>query len=349
MRHRDRRNGGHSLLRVELYVTYVLINEAPAARSRDPLELNENPVGSACSDQCGGPTAKTPRRNPQETSRMMSDTQMTPAECGPDAVTAALVARLGTVLPGAAVPLREGDPAPLGIHYCLAPEAPGPGLLAEDGLPQPDKATIRPPQGYTHTMWAGGEMRFHEPLRVGDRVERRFRLLAVGERAARSGMLAFGGIEHGFFVGDQRRVTDIQSYVFRMAGAQIAARGGAAPVPPDWMQLRRLVPDEVALFRFSALTYNPHRIHFDAPYTTGTEGFPGLVVHGPLMAALLLDACAGLVGAQAVAAIRFRAVSPAFVGEAMTIHAQRQGGSVALELRVAPDRCIMTAQADLRD
>jgi 3-methylfumaryl-CoA hydratase len=258
---------------------------------------------------------------------------------GPDVVTPALVARFAATF-GL---VRPAGRLPPGLHACLAPDAVPPALMGPDGLPVPAAAPVPLPEGFARTMWAGGSIAWHGVLAEGDTVERRLRVLPVEEKAARHGRLAFGGLEQDYCVGGVLRVRDTHRYVFRSADTVLAPPAEAPPC--DWPVLAEHMIDEVMLFRYSALTFNAHRIHVDAPYATAAEGFPGLVVHGPLSATLLMLAAEALAGAP-LARIAFRATAPAFCGERLAVHGQRDGDTLRLELRSGAKR-VMTAEAGL--
>jgi 3-methylfumaryl-CoA hydratase len=180
-------------------------------------------------------------------------------------------------------------------------------------------------------MWAGSRFEFHRPLRVGDTVRRTSTIEAVQERQGRSGALVFVTVRHEFTVNGAEATTgpalrEWHDIVYREAPAPGAPAGAGEPAPvPDpalahWQ--RRLVPDEVLLFRYSALTFNGHRIHYDRRYVTQTEGYPGLVVHGPLIATLLLDLLHRQLPQARVRGFSFKARHPCFDGDVLELHGQ---------------------------
>jgi 3-methylfumaryl-CoA hydratase len=220
---------------------------------------------------------------------------------GSDVVTAGLVDRFRVTLER---PAAAGGPVPLGLHWCLAPEATEAEDMGPDGLPA-DGGIIPPLRSLTGIMWGGGEVQFRQPLRIDDAVERVSQLIGLSEKSGRSGRLAFARLQHEYAVRGTVCVSEVQTIVFR---APVTAPPAEGPVVEEHWDFRRTVtPTPPMLFRFSALTFNPHRIHYDQPYATAVEHFPGLVVHGPLTAALLLDACAEHVGAGAIAQFRVKA------------------------------------------
>jgi 3-methylfumaryl-CoA hydratase len=236
-----------------------------------------------------------------------------------DIVTGSLAARFLAALGRETDEGAEGKAAPLGLHWCLAPEVPGAGDLLPDGIPA---GGIMPTLDLPRRVWAGGTVRFHAPLRIGDRVERRSRVLDVDRKTGRSGPVAFVQIEHLFTVDGRPHVADLQTIAYRAA----APEGEARPVPhppatdPPGRLLRQVTTDPAMLFRFSAVTFNAHRIHYDRGYTEEVEGYPGLLVHGPLTASLLLDTAAAKFGAGRIGSASFRAAAPAICGQTLTIH-----------------------------
>ncbi len=150
-----------------------------------------------------------------------------------------------------------------------------------------------PPVPLPRRMWAGGRLHWHAPLRVGDEVRRVSTIASVTHKAGRTGDLLFVLVKHEVHNAHGLCLTEEHDIVYRPA----AQPGDAAPAPlpaaqqvqPGTVWLREVVPDDVLLFRYSALTFNGHRIHYDRQYVTQVEGYPGLVVHGPLIATLLVD------------------------------------------------------------
>ncbi|PUE30138.1 acyl-CoA dehydrogenase [Limnohabitans sp. JirII-29] len=150
-----------------------------------------------------------------------------------------------------------------------------------------------PPVPLPRRMWAGGRLEWHAPLRVGDAVRRVSTIASVTHKAGRTGDLLFVLVKHEVHNAHGLCLTEEHDIVYRPA----AQPGDAAPAPlsaaqqvqPGAVWQREVVPDDVLLFRYSALTFNGHRIHYDRQYVTQVEGYPGLVVHGPLIATLLVD------------------------------------------------------------
>ena len=224
-----------------------------------------------------------------------------------------------------------------GYHWCLAlPDAPTAGL-GEDGHPLRESSpdSFLPPVPQPRRMWASSKVEFLIPLCVGAQIERRSKVASVTAKNGASGPLVFVDIAHETHADSALAVREVQSLVYRdppPAGTPPAppAPGSDAFDPGDWDAHRALEPSEPLLFRFSALTFNSHRIHYDAPYAADVEGYRGLVVHGPLTATLLLDLARRHLGDNELKGFSFRGVSPAIAGE--MLHLVLRGNDAAFEL-----------------
>ena len=243
-----------------------------------------------------------------------------------------------------------GDALPQGIHWCLCtPEAPN-AELGPDGHPLRTAASLLPPIPLPRRMWAGSAIEFVRPIGIGEPVERTTRVATIEEKSGRSGSLAFATLEHTFAVDQEIAVRETQTLVFR---AEPPADAPPAPPMPSaarfdpagWDRIERITPDAPLLFRYSALTFNTHRIHYDADYVRDVEGYRGLVVHGPLMASLLLQLAAREAGENALRRFTFRALGPAIAGEELVFALTRRD---RLELGVfaADGREVMRADAE---
>lgn len=247
-------------------------------------------------------------------------------------------------------PSVEAGPLPQGVHWCLCtPEAPG-SSLGPDGHPLRDASSLLPPVPLPRRMWAGSEIEFLAPIAVGQAIERVSRIAAVEEKRGKSGALAFVTLAHAYSADGALAVRETQTLVFREAPPAAAQ---AVPPPPSgatfdeagWDRVERLVPDTPLLFRYSALTFNTHRIHYDADYVRDIEGYRGLVVHGPLMASLLLQLAARELGENMLERFAFRAVGPMVAGEELVL-ALARGRPLALGVFAADGREVMRADAE---
>ena len=177
-----------------------------------------------------------------------------------------------------------------------------------------------PPVPLPRRMWAGSDLAFHAPILPGQTIERTTTIESITEKTGSTGPLCFVVLRHELTADGKPATTDRHTIVYREATS--VPEGSAAkppredsPVPDGWDWTRSVRPNEVMLFRYSALTFNSHRIHYDHPYVTEVEGYPGLVTHGPLTATLLLDAFMSTHPEAAVTGYRFTAKSPLFANE----------------------------------
>lgn len=180
----------------------------------------------------------------------------------------------------------------------------------------PDGHALRggflPPVPLPRRMWAGSQFRFLQPIQAGDEIERVSTIEDVRLKEGRTGPLVFVRVRHDICAREQVAIEEFHEIVYRGLAppGETAPPGQPAPVAAAWS--RTVVPDDVLLFRYSALTFNGHRIHYDRRYVTGVEGYPGLVVHGPLVATLLLDLLRREHPQARVTAFEFKALSPLF-------------------------------------
>lgn len=194
-----------------------------------------------------------------------------------------LVRRLAVTL-GEEAPLAGAALPPLWHWMFFQDEVTEPGLGA-DG--HPARGGFLPPADGRNRMWAGGRLEFHEPLRVGGIATRTTTIVNVEEKRGRTGSLLFVTLRHDFEQDGRLAFSEEQDIVYREPTPPKLASGEALP-EGDWSET--VEPSPLLLFRYSALTFNGHRIHYDWPYVTEAEGYPGLVVHGPLIATLNLRA-----------------------------------------------------------
>ncbi|WP_186403019.1 MaoC family dehydratase N-terminal domain-containing protein [Sphingopyxis sp. P1IMeth2] len=241
---------------------------------------------------------------------------------------------------------------PQAYHWCLClPDAPT-AILGADGHPVREDSddSFLPPIPLPRRMWAASKVEFLNPLRPGQRVMRSSRVAAITEKQGGSGALVFAQIAHETHGDGELAVRETQTIVFREP-----APGGAPPAPPPpgegrfdpggWDAHRMLVPSEALLFRYSALTFNSHRIHYDLPYATEEEGYRGLVVHGPLTATLLLDLAQRHFGDNALTRFDFRGTSPAICGEQLHLALRGDGDDIVLGAFASDGRQVMAASA----
>lgn len=234
-------------------------------------------------------------------------------------------------------------------HWLYFLSAQPPRDLGPDGHPR--RGGFLPPVPLPRRMWAGSRLEWRRPLRVGESVERLSTIEDVALKQGRSGPLVFVTVRHEVRgPGDAGpALVEHHDIVYRgtspAGGAPIAA-GPADVTAGPWE--RDLVPDAVLLFRYSALTFNGHRIHYDRPYATQVEGYPGLVVHGPLIATLLLDLLHRHGAGGELRRFQFRALAPAFAGERLMLRGLPAAGGSSAQLWAADEqgRVLMRAQAE---
>lgn len=241
-----------------------------------------------------------------------------------DVVEPRLVASFRAILDPYLAPVPADD-APLCFHWCLSPAIAPMAALGRDG--HPAKNLDLPPVPLPRRMWAGGSIETIAPLRIGDRVRRRSTIERVELKQGRSGDLWFVSVLHDYSTERGTAIRETQDLVYRAAAVRGAAAARPAPAPRrERVDHRTIDPDPVMLFRYSAVTFNGHRIHYDQPYATGVEGYEGLVVHGPLQATLLFNAAASSLGG-APSRFTYRGLSPAFAERPLAIC--RGGGEFA--------------------
>ncbi|MDI3258157.1 MAG: hypothetical protein QJR02_00305 [Sinobacteraceae bacterium] len=224
--------------------------------------------------------------------------------------------------------LDQGDFIPPAWQWLYFLDIPHASATGVDG--HPSASALLPPPPLPRRMWAAGDMRIERPLRLGYPAFRRSTIKSIQAKSGRSGPLVFVNLEHEFIQNQILCITEEQNLVYRDAsrGPMPIDQGGPAPAAGEWTQ--QINPDPVLLFRYSALTYNSHRIHYDQAYATQQEFYPGVVVHGPLLATLLLELCQSRLPYGAIKTFRFRAVRPTYMGRMVTLNGTLNGNEIAL-------------------
>ena len=243
-----------------------------------------------------------------------------------DIVTPQLVKGLRATLFQHVGEAKAGDPAPFTVHWCLAPAVFPMSMLGPDG--HPTRGGFLPPVPLPRRMWAGGELEFLDTLRVGDQPKRVSRISDVTVKSGSTGTLCFVAVEHVVTTPRGVAVRERQDIVYRdMGGAPATPK--AAPAPPVAKHREAHMADPVLLFRYSALTFNGHRIHYDRDYVTKVEGYPGLIFHGPMQAAFIVEFAAKLRGGAPPRKLSYRGVQPLFEGE-FSVNANDTGAGMEL-------------------
>jgi 3-methylfumaryl-CoA hydratase len=220
---------------------------------------------------------------------------------------------------------RAGDELPPAWHWLYFHDIVRASQLGPDG--HPALGVVMPQVPLPRRMWAGGSFVFHAPLRLGDTVERTTVIRSITPKTGRSGRLYFVGVEHALRTGGTLNLVEEQAIVYRELAPEAAPRP-SQPAPTGADYTRRYTLDSTTLFRYSALTFNAHRIHYDADYCRTVEGYPNLVIHGPLIATLLLDLY--LEQGQPLKQFRYQAKSPLFLPHPFVASGKTEGRSARL-------------------
>ena len=263
-----------------------------------------------------------------------------------DIAAAAPLAGLAALLDHETPPWTAGEVLPLGHWLYFLPRA-RQSDIDVDGHPR--RGGFLPPIDLPRRMFAGATINFHAPISVGAKLERVSTILDVTEKTGASGHLMFVKLRHEIAANGTLAVTEEQDIVYREA-----ATAPSSPAKPiNALRLadhtRHIVPDPTQLFRFSALTFNAHRIHYDRDYARNVEFYPGLVVQGPYIALLLLDHLLRHAPATRLHSFRFRAKSPLFDTAPFDVCLARKDGGYDLWAIDTDGREAMTAEAITKD
>lgn len=220
-----------------------------------------------------------------------------------------------------------GDVMPLLHHWLYFWDVKPPAGLGHDG--HPAKGGFLPPVALPRRMWAGGRLRFHAPLILGTEITKTSTITAIKEKTGKSGTLVFVTVRHDLTGPEGLAISEEQDLVYREAAAAGSIMRPGAGAAPDAAWIETVEPDPVLLFRYSALTMNGHRIHYDRPYAIDEEAYPALVVHGPLQATLLIDLASRNLGAP-VTGFEFRGQQPAFDGAPLHICGQPEDNGASV-------------------
>lgn len=239
--------------------------------------------------------------------------------------------------------LEEGDTPPVGIHWCLSPDIAPMSRLGSDG--HPARGDFLPPVPLPRRMWAGGELVFSGEFRVGDVVTRRSRIADIAHKTGRSGTLCFVTVTHDYTGPRGLVLKERHDIVYRpIETATGGPSGDTSPPIPD--ETSSVEASPVLLARYSAATFNGHRIHYDRDYCQKEEGYPGLLVHGPLQATYLLRLATRRNAERLPARFTFRGVSPLFDGGHFSVNAAETEGGSNLWICSQAGRITMQARAE---
>ncbi|WEE78048.1 MaoC family dehydratase N-terminal domain-containing protein [Comamonas testosteroni] len=269
------------------------------------------------------------------------------SETALDIITAAPLRALSATLDRDDPVPGDGSAVPALWHWLYFLPHARQSEIGPDGHPR--RGGFLPPVPLPRRMWAGGRMRWEagNPLRVGQQVQRVSTIRSVQRKTGRSGELLFVLVEHRFSNQDGLALVEEHDIVYRAA-----ARPGDPVPPPQQPPLagqaawsRTIVPDDILLFRYSALTFNGHRIHYDRQYVTQVEGYPGLIVHGPLIATLLLDLLRRQMQGARVVAFDFKALRPTFDLHPFSVHGKPREDGRTIDLWARDHDGFLTMQA----
>lgn len=247
-------------------------------------------------------------------------------DLGSDVLTEDLARKYHATFDLAGEAPKRGEIAPRMIHVCLAQPAVPTAQLGPDG--HPERGGFLPPVPLPRRMWAGSSQSFHGDLRVGDEVRRISRIADVVYKEGRTGALCFVTVQHQIEANGRPVLEERQDIVYR----NLEASGGTPKTPPPaeaGTYRRPMTIEPPLLLRYSALTFNAHRIHYDRRYSMEVEGYPALVVHGPMQAAMLLNYATELRGSPPCR-FRFRGQSPLFDDAAFALNARDEGDGLKL-------------------
>ena len=264
-----------------------------------------------------------------------------------DVITAAPLRALSATLDRDDPVPEDGSAVPALWHWLYFLPHARQSEIGPDGHPR--RGGFLPPVPLPRRMWAGGRLRWEtdNPLRVGQEVQRVSTIRSVQHKTGRSGELLFVLVEHRFLNHDGLALTEEHDIVYRAA-----ARPGDPVPPPQQPPLagqaawsRSIVPDDILLFRYSALTFNGHRIHYDRRYVTQVEGYPGLIVHGPLIATLLLDLLRRQLPGARLVAFDFKALRPTFDLHPFSVHCKPREDGRTIDLWAQDHEGLLTMHA----
>ena len=240
-------------------------------------------------------------------------------------------------------PLKAGDGLPPLWHWLYFWEVAAARTLGYDG--HPERGDFLPPLPLKRRMWAGSRVSFPAPLPLGGAARRRSKILKVELKQGRSGALGFVTVAHEIAAEGSVAVEEEHDIVYRAppAPGEQPRRGEPAPPEARWRQV--VEPDATLLFRYSALTFNGHRIHYDRRFCLESEGYPGLVVHGPLLATLMVE-LARREGRRSIFRFQFRALAPVFDTAPFAVCGQPTANGAALWIADADNRLCMQGEVE---
>jgi len=236
--------------------------------------------------------------------------------------------RMRATLDHAPKNMSEGEIVPALWHWAYFLKPIRASELGRDG--HAALGDFMPPVPLPRRMWAGCQLKFSAPLRVGETARRESTVRDIKLKQGRSGILCFVDVEHAILVGDELKLTEIHNIVYRDTKQPGDDKARPPEVPDDAQWTREVVPDSTLLFRYSALTFNGHRIHYDLDFCRHQEGYPGLVFHGPLTATLLIEMLRQQNPGKSLENCDYRAYSPLFDDASFTLNGKMDGTDAIL-------------------
>ena len=234
------------------------------------------------------------------------------------------------------------ETVPPGLHWCLAPPTTSASGLGEDG--HPAKGGFLPPIPLPRRMWASGKVDFLSPLQPNDLVQKSSTIKDIAFKSGQSGSLCFVTVEHRYSIDGRTAIREDQTIVYREAATGPAPLPAKKDIPNDLDVLSGIAISTTTLFRYSALTFNGHRIHYDLPYAQNVEFYPDLVVHGPLQAMLLLNLATNTKG-RLPARFTYRGTAPATGAQTLRLGARQTAEGYDLSVYSEIGNVSMTAKA----
>ena len=220
------------------------------------------------------------------------------------------------------IPLQKGDALPPCWHWAFCVDMVAQSQLGPDGHPR--KGNFLPDLGLPRRMWAGSRIKFHTSLIIGNSITKTSKIVSITPKSGKTGKLVFVVVRHSWYASGTLAIEEEQDIVYRELSGTVSMKNNGSTISqrPTWT--REIFPDSVKLFRYSAITFNSHRIHYDRPYCLNDEGYSGLVVHGPLIATLLIDLFQVNNPNSIIKEFSFRAVAPLFDGKTFKVNGLRE-------------------------
>jgi len=242
---------------------------------------------------------------------------------------------------------QKGDALPPFWEWMYFLATPLSSATGEDG--HPAKGGFLPPVPLPRRMWAAGEVELHKPLVIGQAATRLSTIESVDLKSGSTGTLVFVNVRHDISQAGELCISQVQNIVYREQPSADAPLPPVKPAPDDKDFSQNITPDPVLLFRYSALTYNGHRIHYDRRYAVEEELYPALVVHGPLLVTLLLELKRQNLADRQFKSFKFRAVRPTFDTATFTVSGKQDGNALSLWSADKDNALCMTIKAQLAD